>query len=359
MLKLNISTNLNDFTLDVATEFPATGISAVFGRSGSGKTTLLRCIAGFHACSGYIGLDDEVWLATNEGLCIAPHQRQIGYVFQDTRLFSHLDVAGNLRYAEKRAKSSTSFNKTDVIRMLDLDPLLQRSIQDLSGGERQRVALGRTLLTHPALLLLDEPFSALDQGRKLDLLPYIKTVCEDFDIPALFVSHAIDEVAQLASHTVVLNEGQLQATGPTADVLEHPGLQALTGRYESGAVLAAAVTHYDPHYQLAELSCEGHTLIVPVAHPPAIDSTVNLYVRARDVSVATTLPVNMSVRNVVPGKLLSIDADPATPFAELNIGIGRQVLHARVTRAAVAELRLAINADVFALIKSVSFDRDV
>lgn len=356
MLHIDINTTLSDFDLEVNTDFPAHGISAIFGRSGSGKTTLLRCIAGFHPCHGHICLAGKDWLNTDQRLFVAPHRRQIGYVFQDARLFSHLDVVANLRFAHSRATAKHQFELDQVIDILDLQGLLSRDIQDLSGGEGQRVALGRTLLCQPELLLLDEPLSALDQGRKTELLPYIKSVCDGLDIPALFVSHAIDEVAQLAAHTVVLEDGKVQSAGPTLEVLEHPGLQRLTGRFEAGVVLNASITSYDEDYQLAQLVVEGQALVLPMAHAPTLPSKVKLFVRARDVSVATVRPQNISIRNVLPGKLLTIKTEQTTPFAELSIAVGAQILHARVTRAAVAELNLVENCNLFALIKSVSFD---
>ena len=278
-------------------------------------------------------------------------------MFQDARLFSHLNVAGNLQFATKRAPLPHTITMDAVVETLRLQNLLHRQTDNLSGGERQRVALGRTLLSQPKLLLLDEPLSALDLGRKAELLPYIRSISETFAIPALFVSHAIDEVAQLAQHTLVLDNGAVQTTGPTLDVLEHPNLQQIAGRNESGAVLSGRVQAYDEEFQLVHILCAGQELVVPTLQPPARDSQINLFVRARDVSVATAAPQRTSVRNVLHGEISSIKAPPGTPFAELVIDVGGQLLHARITRAAVTDLGLAENDAVHALIKSVSFDQ--
>lgn len=357
MLQLDIHSRVEDFELTVESDFPANGISAVFGRSGSGKSTLLRCIAGFEDCQGNIRFGDEVWLNSRDGINVAAHRRPVGFVFQDARLFSHLDVAGNLQFAAQRATLPLDISMQAVIETLALADLLHRQTENLSGGERQRVALARTLLCQPRLLLLDEPLSALDLSRKAELLPYIRSTCERFQIPALFVSHAIDEVAQLAEHTLVLDHGSVQTKGPTLDVLEHPNLQQLTGRAESGAVLSGQVSAFDETFQLAHIECAGQDLMVPTLQPPSLGTAVNLFIRARDVSVATTAVQHTSVRNVLHGRLQSIQADKDSPFAELVIEVGDQLLHARVTRAAVAELGLCENDALYALIKSVSFDQ--
>jgi len=357
MLSLDIQARVEGFELTVNTTFPAQGISAVFGRSGSGKSTLLRCIAGFQACRGHISFSDEVWLDSQRTIHQPAHRRPVGFVFQDARLFSHLDVAGNLRFATKRAAPPLAISMDAVVETLALADLMHRHTDTLSGGERQRVALARTLLCQPKLLLLDEPLSALDLSRKAELLPYIRSTCERFEIPALFVSHAIDEVAQLAEYTMVLDHGVVQTRGATLDVLEHPNLLQLTGRAESGAVLRGLVTAFDEAFQLAHIRCAGQDLMVPTLDAPAPETPVNLFIRARDVSIATAPPQHSSVRNVVQGRLQSIQADPASPFAELVIDVGEQLLHARITRAAVAELGLSENDAIYALIKSVSFDQ--
>jgi molybdate transport system ATP-binding protein len=192
-LEVSINAEFEAFDLQLEASFSATGISAIFGPSGCGKTTLLRCIAGFQACTGSIRFGDSTWLDSQQGINVAPHRRPVGYVFQEAHLFPHLDVSGNLAFAESRAVASGKFTRSEIVDILALSALLGRPVAELSGGERQRVALARTLLSQPDLLLLDEPMSALDHARKAELLPYIRTACSVTGIPALFVSHAIDE----------------------------------------------------------------------------------------------------------------------------------------------------------------------
>jgi molybdate transport system ATP-binding protein len=358
MLELDITTSFEDFSLSFSAQLPRTGISALFGPSGCGKTTVLRCLAGFQSCHGIIEFNGERWLNSEQNIKLPAYKRPIGFVFQEARLFTHLNVQGNLEFAHKRAAGTQKIDRTQIVDILALAPLLQRSVTELSGGERQRVALARTLLTQPQLLLLDEPLSALDVARKNEFIPYISTVCGAFNIPAVYVSHAIDEVAQLAEYIVVMDAGKVQTAGPTHAMLEHPHLQALSGRQDSGARLSATVTGYDRDFQLAEVNCNGQVLQIPTTNPPTADTLVNLYIRARDVSVATTRPTNISVRNILTGQLRSVQPTPATPFSELVISVGGQLLHARVTRASVEELALEAGQDIYALIKSVSFDQD-
>jgi len=192
--------SFGDFTLDARIDTPLSGTTALFGPSGGGKSTLLRIIAGLeNRAEGVVALGDMTWAHSDAGIFTPAHQRPVGTVFQDGRLFTHLTVAQNLRYADRRSRHRHSaINLDTVIDRLSLTPLLPRRPDTLSGGERQRVALGRTLLTRPALLLLDEPLSALDRGRKADILPYLRDLPGSFGIPTLYVSHAVEEIAQLA-----------------------------------------------------------------------------------------------------------------------------------------------------------------
>lgn len=348
-----------NFTLDVDLDTPLSGITALFGPSGSGKSSLLRILAGLERrAEGRIIYDGTVWADSEKDILVPPHRRGIGFVFQDARLFPHLDVAGNLRYAERRSRSRGHPVTLDtVVGALDLAPLLRRGTETLSGGERQRVALGRTLLTRPALLLLDEPLSALDIGRKADILPYLRDVPARFDIPALYVSHAIEEVAQLADRVIILADGSVRAMGETVDILERVDLQPVTGRFEAGALLTARVTGQDDAYRLTRLDLEGQPLTMPMLSALETGDVVRLRVRARDVTLATKIPEAISTRNILHGTIDSLSPEPETAFTEAVIAIGPQRLRARITREAADSLGLAAGSRIYALVKSASFDR--
>lgn len=348
-----------DFDLDARIETSLSGTTALFGPSGGGKSTLLRVIAGLESrAGGHVTFDGEVWADTARGVFIRPHRRPVGIVFQDGRLFPHLTVAGNLRYADRRSRDRAgSVDMETVIDRLSLAPLLSRRPETLSGGERQRVALGRTLLTRPRLLLLDEPLSALDRDRKADILPYLRDLPETFGIPTLYVSHAVEEIAQLAQTVIVLAEGRVRGIGPVAGMLERVDLQPVTGRFEAGALLEARVTAQDGKWRLTRLDLEGQPLVMPMLSALTVGEIVRLRVRARDVTLAVIRPGGISTRNILAGTVDDIAAETDTAFAEVTVALGTQRLRARVTREAVDALGLERGAPVHALVKSASFDR--
>jgi molybdate transport system ATP-binding protein len=226
----------------------------------------------------------------------------------------------------------------------------------LSGGERQRVAIGRTLLTRPRLLLMDEPLAALDLTRKAEILPYIERLPQAFHVPVIYVTHTIDEVTRLADRMLALSSGRVVTYGPVAESLERLDLQAVTGRFEAGVVLTARVTKHDDRFRLTHLDHHGQDIIMPMADL-AIGDDVRLRIRARDVALATQRPTGISVRNILSGTIAEIAEESDTAFAETLVDIGHAKIRARVTRSAVAELELAPGKLVFALVKSISFDR--
>lgn len=360
-LRLDLEVNLGAFQVVVAEAVPLSGITALFGPSGSGKTTLLRAIAGLERVRGTISAGAEKWLDSAAGIDVPAHRRPVGLVFQDGRLFPHLSVAGNLHYAAKRAtrRGSTDerFQLADMVAAFDLAELLNRRAHLLSGGERQRVALARTLLAQPRLALLDEPLAAVDAERKADILPYIEVAAARFGVPMIYVSHAIDEVARLADRVLVLAGGRNLALGPTQEILDRLDVQELSGRHDAGAVVSATVSRHDPRLHLTYLDFAGHELATPTLTDLPAGRAVWLQIRARDVALALERPTGLSIRNVLPGHIAEISDDPQSAFAEVSIAIGDQRVRARITRAAAEALGLRRGLAIYALIKSVSFDR--
>jgi molybdate transport system ATP-binding protein len=355
-LVVDVRVRYPGFELAVAHRFGLRGITALFGPSGCGKSTLLRTMAGLEPrASGRIVFGDDVWLDSARRILVPPHRRGVGYVFQDARLFSHLSVEGNLRYAARRSKGAAGrVVQDDVIAALDLEPLLRRRTPALSGGERQRVAIGRTLLTRPRLLLMDEPLAALDVGRKAEILPYVERLPGAFGIPVIWVTHTIDEVARLARDMVVLSAGNKLADGAVTDVLERLDLPRLNGASDDGVVLVTRVVDHDDGFRLTRLDHHGQTFEVPMLNRPE-GSEVRLHVRARDVALATVRPQGISVRNVIAGTVVHIEEAPDSAYAEALVDIGGARLRSRLTRAAVAELSLTPGRAVYALVKSVAF----
>ncbi|HNH18881.1 MAG TPA: molybdenum ABC transporter ATP-binding protein [Pseudomonadales bacterium] len=352
------------FALELDETLELTGITAVMGASGSGKSTLLRALAGLETPQrARIALGGALLADSAAGVNLLPYRRGIGYVFQDARLFAHRRVRGNLRFAQQRARPANGGAPApaldEVMSALDLMPLLERRTAGLSGGERQRVAIARALLANPRLLLLDEPLSALDLKRKAELLPYIRALPARFGIPLIYVSHAVEEVAQLADEVLILTNGRVVARGEVHSVLERPEAEAVSGHFEAGALLDATVQRQVADYALTELDLSGQHLTLPQIDA-APGTRVRLRVRARDVAIALARVEGVSIRNQLQAHVLRIDAAPADAYAEVLLelaGTPAQHVRARITREAVASLGLSVGMPVWALVKGVSFDR--
>lgn len=355
-LAVSLAGRLGAFKLDAAFEIPLSGVTALFGPSGSGKTTILRAIAGLVRVDGRLSLGAECWQDDARRHFVKPHKRPVGYVFQEASLFPHLSVRGNLRFAAKRATPTHHEAFDDIVRLLGLAPLLDRAPAALSGGERQRVAVGRALLSGPRLLLMDEPLSALDRATKQEILPYLERLPAERGIPILYVTHDVAEVARLADRVVALSDGKVAANGPVEEVFEDFDLHLEQERAEAGVVVVARVVATDTAYKMTRLDLAGQTLSIPFSGLPD-GREVRVRIRARDVSLALSRPDGISVRNVLAATVLRIAEDPDTPFADIQLAVGSARLQAQLTREAVADLQLQEGMEVFALVKSVSFDQ--
>ena len=214
MLSVDVEKHLGDFML--AAKFEAAGgATAVFGPSGAGKSSLVSMIAGLLAPDrGRIAFDETVLFDSEKGINVPAHQRRIGYVFQEGRLFPHMSVAQNLDYGRRMQKLPEETSETArIVALLDIGDLLARRPGKLSGGERQRVAIGRALLMRPRLLLLDEPLASLDRARKLEILPYLARLRDEEKVPMIYVSHQAGEIVRIASQVVRIEDGQVIASG--------------------------------------------------------------------------------------------------------------------------------------------------
>jgi molybdate transport system ATP-binding protein len=350
-LELDFAIKRGDFELEVKAAIELAGTTAVFGPSGSGKTTLLRVIAGLdRPASGRIVCGDLTW--HNASVHVPAHARRVGYVFQEGRLFPHLTVEGNLRFAARHARAPGPITMRDAVDALELEALLERRPVSLSAGEQQRVAIARALLTNPRLLVMDEPLSSLDAGRRREIAAYIERVPEKFGVPILYVTHDVDEVIRLADRILLLSRGTVAAHGGVKEILERSDLWPLTGRLEAGSIVEAVVVAHRSGMTQALL--DGQPVRMPqIAVPPG--RPIRLHVHARDVAIALERPANLSIRNVLEARVERIDLDE-TVYAELVLNIGVQTLRARITREAFEELHLAPRQTVYALIKSVVLD---
>ena len=353
MIALRFDVARKGFGMRVDLALPGKGVTALFGHSGSGKTTILRAVAGLerHA-NGYLEVNGEVWQDDARGFYVPTHRRALGYVFQEASLFSHLSVRGNLDFVLKRTANQGAGLLDRVLALLGIGHLLDRRTTDLSGGERQRVAIARALLTQPKILLLDEPLAALDGKRKEEVLPYLERIHAELDIPMLYVSHAAEEVARLADHVVLLDNGQVLASGPAADTLAR--LDLSNGLAEDAGVLVEGVVDgVDTGYGLVHLAAAGGTLYV--AHAPLeTGTTLRLRILARDVSLALQRPADSSVLNLLAATVAA--AWPANTPAHVIVKLdaGGTMLLARITRRSYDQLALDIGKPVWAQVKAVA-----
>jgi molybdate transport system ATP-binding protein len=353
MLQVAAQKRRGAFALDAQFDLPTPGVVALFGRSGCGKSTLVNVIAGLlEADRGRVALDDAVLLDTARHIDVPPERRRIGYVFQDARLFPHLNVAANLRYAQRRAKAPRFVGIDLVTDLLDLGALMQRRTHQLSGGERQRVAIGRALLSQPSLLLLDEPLASLDASRREEVLPYLETLRDQLAIPMVYVSHDFDEVLRLATHLVLMESGKTIAQGDLSEMSLNPRLRAIIGADAVGAIVDGTVLGRDPESGLLRVQVGHGELKVHLAKA-ANGAKLRVQLLARDLIVATRAPQQLSVRNSLRGVVTAVmDDDEDSDLVAIDIG--GTIIMARVTRAATRELRLAPGLPVWALVKTVS-----
>jgi molybdate transport system ATP-binding protein len=353
-IAFDLAADWERFTLAAQADITANGVTAVFGPSGSGKTTLLQAIAGFRRQLGDVQIDGATWQASRT--FVPPHKRPVGQVFQAGRLFEHLTVAQNLTFAERRAsRDGPVIARGDVIRDLEIADLLDRRPATLSGGEQQRVAIARALLTRPHLMLMDEPLAALDRARKARILRMIAALPANFGVPVLFVSHQLDEIVQIADRLLAMREGRVVGEGPVADMLDDMDAET-TGRFEAGALLEGLADQHHPTASMMAIRIGGTHLWIPDVGGVTVGERVRVRVRARDVSIALTQLPGISIRNQLPATVVDVSVDD-TPFAEVRLDCGGQTLRARISRFAVEDLALTPGLEVWALIKSVAFDR--
>jgi len=341
------------FNLDVDLALPGRGVTALFGHSGSGKTTLLRVLAGLERVPGArVALGDEVWQDDAPKVFVPTHERGIGYVFQEASLFPHLSVRANLEFGRKRLKpAERRFDLLAVAELLGIERLLDASPATLSGGERQRAAIARTLLASPRLLLMDEPLAALDMRRKLEILPYLERLHDELALPVVYVSHAADEVARLADHLVVLEEGRVLASGPLAATLARLDLAA-NFQDDAGVMLETTLQAHDAD-GLSHLAFAGGVLLVG-QRDVAIGTRVRCRIHARDVSLALERPRGSSITNILPARVDAVGPSGAPGQVLVRLLVGETALLARITERSRRELAIAPGCAVWAQVKAVA-----
>ena len=355
MIRFDCRLERPGFTLAAAFETDG-GITALFGPSGSGKSTIVRLVAGLEqATAGSITVNGTAFLDSAARIALKPWQRRAAMVFQDSQLFPHLTVRANLDYGRRLLPAAERvIAPAPVIEILGIGHLLDRSPATLSGGERQRVAIGRAVLACPRILLMDEPLASLDADRRLDILPFIERIRDEFSIPILYVSNAVEEVARLAASVVRLEQGKVLAVGAPADILAGEALSRPGERFQRLSILHGTVGRFLPEYGLSLIHHPAGDILV--AGKVAGDGPVRVAIQATNVTLAIGRPTNISVRTALTGEIVELNMDDG-PFAHVGIALaGGDRLEAFVTRLAIDKLGLGTGDAVTALVKAVAID---
>lgn len=352
-IRAKFQVDRGSFKLDVDLNLPGHGITALFGHSGSGKTTCLRAMAGLErARQAYFAIGDRVWQDERRGLFVPTHQRALGMVFQEASLFPHLSVRGNMEFGQKRTLATKQgFALPAVAELLGIAHLLDRTPAELSGGERQRVAIARALLAGPEILLMDEPLAALDLKRKLEILPYLERLHRELAIPIIYVSHAPDEVARLADHLVLLDQGRTVASGRLNDVLSRIDLPAAFAD-DAGVVIEATVAAQEAD-DLTRLEFPGGTIFVS-RHDEPVGTLLRCRIHARDVSLALVPPTQTSILNCVSAIVVDLAPTDTPGHVMVRLDMAGEPLLARITRRSAERLDIRPGLALRAQIKSVA-----
>ena len=341
--------------LDAAFSCGAGETVALFGPSGGGKTTLLRTIAGlYRPVAARVSLGGEVWADTARGSWLPPHQRACSLMFQDYALFPHMSVRRNIAAAMVGRTREEQRRRTDeLLAATELMEFAERLPAALSGGQRQRVALARAVAREPAVLLLDEPFSAVDRRLRVALYEPLLALRRRVAGPTVLVTHDFDEVVRLCDRVIVLDQGKIVAQGEVHELASRSDVPQLASYFDPGAVITMRVEEHSTARQLTRLGFEGGSLWAPRL-PLATGATVRIRIPAREVTLALHAVDDISTHNCLPATIVRIDAAVDPALALLRLQIGAEFLLAQLTRDAVSRLQLVPGGTVFALIKSVA-----
>ncbi|WP_165313838.1 molybdenum ABC transporter ATP-binding protein ModC [Vibrio ziniensis] len=359
---VNFKKQLENVYMDIDFAAPSYGITAIFGRSGAGKTSIINAVSGLlNPQCGVIIVNGRHLFDSTQNIDVAVNKRKLGYVFQESRLFPHYTVRGNLNYGVKETDSSYF---EAIVELLSLKPLLSRYPNALSGGEKQRVAIGRALLSKPDLLLMDEPLASLDLPRKREVMPFLEMLSKKIKIPIFYVSHSLNEILRLADHLVVVDQGQVVAAGKIEEVWSSQVMRPWQSFSEQSTLFSATVSQHNLDYGLTQLRfVEGLTFWVQQIDAQE-GTIVRLQIRANDVSIALEKNEKTSIRNILPARVVSIEyqqhgESKKSVSIKLDLNDGCY-LWATITKWALDDLQLKEGMQVYAQIKGVSVSqRDI
>jgi len=345
VINIDIRGNAGNFPLDISFKSPG-GVTALFGKSGSGKTSTLAMIAGLNSPnSGVIRIGEDVFFDSNRNINKPPGDRSCGYVFQNSSLFEHLSVRRNITFANWAGRRTSRFEFSDIVEMLAIGNILDRFPAGLSGGEKQRVAIGRALLSSPQVLLLDEPFTALDESRKDEIFPFLESVRDQLNLPMLFVSHSSEEVMRFADYLVVLDDGKVVSAGTVEEIFSNDEFSHI-------GILTGTVENTADAYGLDVINVEGQQVFLSHSGA-AIGNKVRLSVPPKDVILANSVPEKISAQNHLKTKVLTINEVAPGTF-QVTLGLGQQVIKALITDKARSQMALREGDICYALMKTLA-----
>ena len=327
-------------------------ITSIFGASGSGKTSILAMIAGLKTPnSGKIILNSRTLYDSKNKTNIPIHKRRVGVIFQDHLLFPHLNVGDNLKYALRGnlpLEDQPDFER--VCKVLEIGHLVSRFPKSLSGGECQRVAIGRTLLSNPEALLMDEPLASLDDRLRDCILNYLERIIEEWNIPAIFISHNQSLVQRFSSRTIVIDQGRVLSVGDTASTIEKYGPDIW--KSAKGPINWLKIDYSDTQDGFTYAFVFGQKIQLPMSQDALFDDSC-IQFSASEVVLSHNAPINISSRNHLKGNVVRFVEQDSDVLVGIDIG---KVIWAKITLEAKIDLELEIGSPVYCLIKTQAFE---
>lgn len=354
MLSLDIQLQRNNFDLEAKFSLDQT-ITGLFGSSGSGKSTLLNLVAGLaHPDNGWLKLGDKHLFNSEKNINLSPNKREVGVVFQDSQLFPHLTVSANLLFGYKRInRKQRRFELSEIVDLLEIGHVLKKRPSQLSGGEKQRVGLGRALLASPKFLILDEPLASLDQGLKQQILPFLKRVKDELELPMVYISHSMEEILYLTDHLVVINKGRILGAGHFYDVIKDSNVKNITNSMGLENIIIATIVAQDTQAGHTIADIKGSVLLLPQTDRFSVGDVCYLSIHSNEIAIAKHQIPQISIQNQLQGEIISYTKNLSC--ISLQIRINSISLTVDITPKAFSDLALSKGETVYCLIKAQSF----
>jgi len=351
---IKYETILGDFSSNINFDFSDSNIIAITGLSGSGKSTIAKVICGLiKPKNGYIKINNKILYSSRDKINIPPHQRKIGMVFQESRLFSHMSVQNNLLYGQRRNTVFDQKKFDKIINILGIKSILNRKIFNLSGGEAQRVSIGRALLSEPKILILDEPLTGLDAQRQNKILKIIKDINKNLNIPILFISHSLEEIIFIAAKIIIIENGKVATQGSIDQIISYQKLSSFNKSNTIYSLIKGVIHSHDKTNSNTIIDVNGIKLITkPISDKINSGQIIKLF--SKDISIATKIPKNISINNILETKITKIKISKKNSIAEIFLALGKQQIVSEITLFSLQKLKLKTNLKVYALIKAIS-----